>query len=159
MTLLYEPYHQAIHTPPSTPLRYLNSGTYMGPLGLVRAMVDEVLQDLGQCYQLPEAREHVDDQRWFTRYLLRHPELARLDTGGQLFHTLHDMDPQLFEVSEQGEVRSQITGTAPCIIHGNGNGCRLYKELVKGMIKQGWPAQTALTPAQVTAFFPRFCPG
>lgn len=131
MTLLYEPYHQAINTPLSTPLRYLNSGTYMGPLGLVRTMVDEVLQDLRQCYQLPEALEQVDDQRWFTRYLLRHPGLARLDTGGQLFHTLHDMGPQLFEISEQGEVRSQVTGTAPCIIHGNGNGCRLYKELVK----------------------------
>lgn len=65
----------------------------------------------------------VDDQRWFTRYSLRHPELVAVDAGGAIFHSLHAVaDGALGAVDATGVVWSQLTGTAPCFIHGNAGG-------------------------------------
>lgn len=120
--------------------RYLNSGTYMGRAADLLAMFDAVLDDLHEGYGVTGGDvAHVNDQRWFYRYLLAHPEKAALDTRGELFHTLHWTSLEDYEIvsAAEGLVKSRLTGTSPCLLHGNGDDGKevldaLAQELRKG---------------------------
>lgn len=82
-----------------------------------------------------------------------------LDTGARLFHTLHDLVADDFE-DEGGHLRSRVTGSLPCMLHGNGNGCRVYKQLVARSIRDhAWPPHTSLNDTGVARFFPKYCTG
>ena len=89
-------------------------------------MLQEVLEDIAMHHTLsPElTMADVDDQRWFTRYHLRHPNIAPIDNQGTIFHSLHAVDVGTLQVinSTSGQVRSALTNTEPCFIHGNAGG-------------------------------------
>ena len=167
MELVYGDYHAARATPAGSRLLYLNSGTFMGPVGRVRAMVGEVILDLtshyvGEGVGDQKALYSVDDQRWFARYMFRHPEEVYLDTNAVLFQTLHDTLVGDYGVPEglgwgDGVLVSGLTGSRPCLLHGNGNGCWVYKKLVAKLVAEGWPPRSNLTEAQVRGFFPKLC--
>ena len=108
------------------PLPFLNSGSFVGRAGAITCMLQEVLEDIAMHHTLsPElTMADVDDQRWFTRYHLRHPNIAPIDNQGTIFHSLHAVDVGTLQVinSTSGQVRSALTNTEPCFIHGNAGG-------------------------------------
>ena len=76
---------------------YLNSGTILGSAGHLWCVLDQVLGDLNASHaHLPLG--DVNDQRWFTRFWLRSPACAALDTRASLFQTLHGLSPDDFTV-------------------------------------------------------------
>lgn len=119
---------------------YLNSGTYMGRAGDIRAMLREIQLDVKMHHQFTGASKHrLDDQRWFHRHYLRNRDSVVLDVHGNLFHTLHDVKPSQLHVQGEGLVYSQVTQTAPCLLHGNGNGLTTFHEVSKRLVSSGWP--------------------
>merc|ERR1711865_758939 len=74
----------------------------------------------------------VNDQRWFWRYYLAHPEMIALDVEGRMFHTLHGVGfDQLLEVQgKPGTFFSNVTGTTPAVLHGNGMGKIALRQVV-----------------------------
>lgn len=80
----------------------------------------------------------LDDQRWFTRwYLASPPDSAVLDTQGLVFHTLYQLSLDDFEIGEKpGTLRSRVTSSFPCILHGNGGA---FREVFGRLEEQGWP--------------------
>ncbi|CAM9462541.1 unnamed protein product [Phaeothamnion confervicola] len=142
MRLLYPGHLTAANT-------YLNSGTYVGRASDVRRMLDEVAEDLH--------RNHaafggdilgVDDQRWFTRFFLRHAGTSRivLDTARALFLPMHAV-PQSDIVVVPGNAAALLqygpTGGSPCVLHGNGDGKVPLNALAEELEAAGWPPRTA----------------
>jgi len=80
-----------------------------------------------------------DDQRWFHRFRLGHPELVHLDTTAQFFHTLHDTDFTDFDIGGEQILTSRISKTAPMAIHGNGNGIETFHAMASRLADFGWP--------------------
>jgi hypothetical protein len=139
-------------------LPFLNAGCYMGKAWAVAAMLREVILDLetshlnGSAYSQEGRRAlaDVDDQRWFTRYFLRHRKksdvdvTAALDTKGVLFHSLHGLPRGVLVVddSHPGVVRSRHTGlqkvAVPCFLHGNAGGRNELKRTAATFQQSGW---------------------
>lgn len=115
--------------PLAVPLKYLNSGSYIGYAGAVR----DALLELS-----PEDED--DDQGLFTRYFLDHPEKVSLDYQASLFHTLFGVGAERFVLeSNPLGLRSKITGSHPCLVHGNGSGKYALLEIIKGLRERNWP--------------------
>jgi len=110
----------------STIFPFLNSGTWIGHAAAVKRMFKLMAEDIAMHYSVTGGDlVHLNDQRWFTRYHLMHPEEVALDAKGELFHTLHWTQPSQFRamgsVGAQGTVHSSISNTTPCVLHGNGD--------------------------------------
>ena len=82
--------------------------------------------------------------RWFWRYFLMHPEDIILDVEGKIFHTLHGVKPDqiVAAVGQPGTFFSNITKTAPCILHGNGMGKFTLKKVIDSLEAEGWLTPT-----------------
>lgn len=95
--------------PPSDSLwRYLNSGSYMGPIAR--------LLDLFKEY--PPVFE-MDDQLYFTKILLNQQSPIMLDTNCSLFQTTAFCYNNEYG-AEGARLVNNLTGTMPVVIHGNG---------------------------------------
>lgn len=117
--------------PPSqTPFRYLNSGGYMGHAGALLEALDDLSPGEGD-----------DDQRLFTDYFLKHPDRVGLDHEATIFQTLYEVEPADFDWSRNGSLRlrSRLTGSEPCVLHGNGPGWETFVTLIEGLRVLGWP--------------------
>jgi hypothetical protein len=116
--------------PLSTPFRYLNSGGYMGYVGCIRSVLEGAL---------PEDSD--SDQRFFTRYFLEHRDIVALDHESAIFQTLYQVDPADLTVwdGDPVRVRGKLTGTQPCVLHGNGDGRHALAALVAQLQRFGWP--------------------
>ena len=82
LQLLYDPVVNPVVDPNSNitssgsgPLRFLNSGSFVGWVGALRQVLPRLDQDMPL----------EDDQRIFTKYMLEHPGDICLDTQGLLF--------------------------------------------------------------------------
>ncbi|CAM9228621.1 unnamed protein product [Phaeothamnion confervicola] len=142
LRLLYPPHLVAAKA-------FLNSGTYVGRASDVRRMLDEIAEDL--------RRHHaafggdvlgVDDQRWFTRFFLRHANTSHvvLDTARALFLPLHSVPPSDLVIvpGDPALFRYGPTGGSPCVLHGNGNGRDVVFEKTEELMKvAGWPPPDA----------------
>jgi hypothetical protein len=127
-------------------LPYLNSGVYMGDVEAVRLMLREVLVDMRTQFGLhdSDSMSKVDDQRLLMRWFLRqNNEIAKIDSSGYLFHTLHGFSSSDFVYSSEllgrGVVWSKVTQTSPLVLHGNGNGCVALLELAGHLKQLDWP--------------------
>ncbi|CAN0062829.1 unnamed protein product [Phaeothamnion confervicola] len=128
---------------------FLNSGTYAGRASDVRWMLDEVVEDLRRNHA-PYGGDILlaPDQRWFTRFFLRHADSSRvvLDAGRTLFLTLHALPPGdlTFVPGDPALLRFGPTGGSPCILHGNGDqGKDTLDVLTEGLKAAGWPPESA----------------
>lgn len=124
------------------PFRFLNSGTYMGSAQSIREMLAEIALDISEHHSIFGASKHrLDDQRWFSRHYLRNKGKLTLDTGGVMFHTLHDVAPELLVLDEKqaGAIWSKYSKTSPSVIHGNGNGIGTFHDVSKRLVEAGWP--------------------
>jgi len=99
---------------PLSPYRYLNAGGYIGYAGALREAIQE----------LSPRDDDRSDQRHYTRYFLDHPDKVSLDYRATIFQTLFDVAPDdvAFDATEPTRVINRLTGTRPCILHGNGRG-------------------------------------
>jgi hypothetical protein len=113
-----------------SPFAFLNSGTYMGYVGALRRAIRELR---------PEATD--GDQRLLTRYFLGHPDRVSLDYGAHLFHTLMMLGSEDFVVDPgpTPRVTSRITGSSPCVLHGQGYGRGTLAALLEKLRASGWP--------------------
>ena len=124
----------------AAPFHFLNSGIYVGRARDVRRMLDAITADIAAHHVAFGADPYrFDDQRWFHRFQLGHPDLVHLDTTAQFFHTLHDTNFNDFDIGSRGILMSRISNTAPMAIHGNGNGIDTFHAITKRLAKLGWP--------------------
>lgn len=134
----------------SHPLPFLNSGAFFGNITSIQRMLQEVVLDAQENFG--GNVESADDQRLITRWWLKNPELASVDSNGLIFISLHEKkadddrnaasSPSALAVLEgqPGVVWSARTGTAPLIVHGNGNGCLRFFRLVADLeSRHQWP--------------------
>ncbi|CAM9462470.1 unnamed protein product [Phaeothamnion confervicola] len=134
---------------------FLNSGTYAGRASDLRLMLDEVILDLRRNHEAfgRDVRDAFD-QRWFTRFFLRHADSSRvvLDTSRILFLTLHALPPGDLSLvpGDPALLRFEPTGGSPCILHGNGReGKGRLDVLTEGLRAASWPPEGA-APTAVT---------
>jgi hypothetical protein len=86
----------------------------------------------------------ASSQRWWTRYALTHPEHIAIDSKGEIFHTLHWVNSSDFTVPDgmdgsEGVLDSAVSGTQPCVLHGNGDdGKVVLQEVVERLQAAGW---------------------
>ena len=81
-----------------------------------------------------------------------HPEVIVLDIQGKIFHTLHGVKPdQLSVVDDQpGTFFSNVTKSAPCILHGNGMGKFTLRKVIDTLEAQSWLSPTNRTRVYVS---------
>ena len=86
-------------------------------------------------------------KRWFWRYFLLHPDDIILDVKGEIFHTLHGVKPEALipDTGTEGVFWSNLTKTAPCILHGNGMGKPTLRKVVDQLELDGWISYTNRT--------------
>eukprot|EP00937_MAST-01D_sp_MAST-1D-sp2_P007512 g7512.t1 len=133
--------HPPRHAHAGQPFHYLNSGTYMGRADHVKRMFRHLADDLRDHYSWGGADyRQVNDQRWFMRYWFLHHRDVVLDVHGELFHTLHQVDPAQFSMREPlGTLWSNTTNNRPCVLHGNGkDGKSTIALLAKRFQDAGW---------------------
>ncbi len=113
--------HLAPYFPPSpTKFKYLNSGSYIGYAGFIQ----QIYEDLSP---IPD---DIDDQGLLSVYFLHHPEKLTLDYRCNLFLPLYQVKKkELFLDANKKIVKSLITSTEPCLIHGNGPAKVLYQHI------------------------------
>lgn len=98
----------AVYPPCQTSYRYLNGGGFFGSIELALEGLRDPCPD----------RFNNDQGSWTTAYLSgRHP--ITIDSHCRLFQTLFMTKLEDFEFQGKYLVNKE-TGTAPCIIHGNG---------------------------------------
>ncbi len=104
--------------PPSpTRFRYLNTGTYIGYVGYLRQLFENIS---------PISPSECDQAQMITYYLAGHQDEIYLDYHCELFFPLYGLKRKHVRVSGK-KVHSVLTGSTPCVIHGNGNSASLYR--------------------------------
>jgi hypothetical protein len=136
-----------------SPLPFLNSGVFVGKAAVVRAMLRDVTEDLASNFGVAAGSPaffQADDQRLYSRWFLQHTHLARVDSAGLLFHSLHGFDAESFAVLPVGAagafVWSHATRTSPLVIHGNGNGCSALLSITGQLEQVDWPPLRLMGP-------------
>lgn len=107
-----DPQLASFYPPSPTPYRFVNSGTYMGYVKEMKKILKRMPHPI--C-------PYENDQRCFTLDFLAHPEDYFLDRHSQFAQTLWGEQREGFFLDPVAmKCTNQITGRAPCIIHGNG---------------------------------------
>ena len=76
----------------------------------------------------------ADDQRWLTRAVLRDPTRVMVDARGELFVALHSLRTHDVWAQRDGVVmRMGGLQQRPVLIHGNGHGKGLWRNLARKM--------------------------
>lgn len=134
-----------IAPPAATRFRFLNSGTYIGRVSAVRSMLRSIVADIDRNHGTLD-RYRLDDQRWFNRFWLAHPDRVLLDSQCHYFQTLHDVDVEAVYFDEESTLVSAAVAppSTPCAIHGNGNGIATFHNLTAQLAARGWPDDSPL---------------
>lgn len=106
--------------------KYLNSGTFMGYAGFLKTMLNEIPID-----------EVKDDQSQLMLYYVEHMDRIKLDTNCELFFPLAKVTPDEFRIDKIDKtVECLLTGTKPCIIHGNSlKGKAIYQAIYRAFFE------------------------
>jgi len=97
------------------PMKYLNSGFYIGPAGDISDMLTWVLNDFDETIL-----EHptFTDQRLFARYWLANPSKVTLDYTSELSATTTRLSSEFFNV-DGGNIINHVFGRVQCFLHNN----------------------------------------
>jgi hypothetical protein len=110
-----------------TPYRYINSGSFIGYVGYMQQLLDD----------LAPITRNASDQGQFTKHYLRNSHKYRLDYYQQLFWALQGTPQTEMEIDHKNHrVRSRLTGSYPCVIHGNGGGRVLYQHVYDTLFQE-----------------------
>jgi hypothetical protein len=107
-----------------TKFRFLNAGTVMAYAGYLKAMLARM-----------KPKKSLGEQLQVSRYYIHHQNEIALDYQARLFLSLHHLLPQEIAVDfEKKQVHCLLTGTTPCIIHGNSrDGKKYYQQLYEAL--------------------------
>lgn len=97
--------HYAIR---NTEFPYLNSGLFIGRVNALRTCMEGYIYD-----------DRHDDQLFWTRKFIAHPDLIELDYDNKLFLNTVDFDMSKFEWNRQTN-RASYDGRNPLFVHVNG---------------------------------------
>lgn len=108
-----DPWKESYFPRTESPWRFLNSGAILGEAQALLALFDE---------HQSRIRDDTDDQRWWTDCYFCDQVLTRrrrilLDTGCEALISAYD---SLEDLELGAEIRNKLTGSRPCVIHGNG---------------------------------------
>mmetsp|Transcript_146350 Transcript_146350/g.469508 ORF Transcript_146350/g.469508 Transcript_146350/m.469508 type:complete len:413 (-) Transcript_146350:48-1286(-) len=119
-------YWATCSVPPA--VKFLNSGVIVGPIKDLSDMMEWTLRNY--------ARFSVwGDQSVFSQYWLDNPDKVTLDYTGELVLSLSDMSHDILKISgrDSSKITNQAFGHLQCLIHGNGRGRYLLRELVRNV--------------------------
>jgi len=102
---------EAEYPPAPTRYRFLNSGGIMAETEALLAMMER----LGA----PRIPPRSCDQWWWARHYVSGAAQIRLDHECRIFQCLHSADGDVTMAGR--EPRNLVTGSRPCILHGNGH--------------------------------------
>ena len=120
----------------ATKYRFLNSGGFIG-------RIDHLLKTLREWHGLDSADSGLDQQWWAHLYLSRAAKI-KLDHNCEIFQCLFMCENDL-EVGPSG-LRNRITGSSPCIVHGNGGaGFGPFADFILGRKRRPWMRLAART--------------
>lgn len=106
-----------LHPETDSPWRYLNGGGVCGPIKLMI----EYYERYGLCNVGSINGQQYLQERFFQAVKDGFP--VKLDTECEIFQTLAFADESEFQWGENGErqaLMNMVTGTIPCVLHGNG---------------------------------------
>lgn len=115
--------------------RYLNSGGYIGYVSFIKLMIAEIIDNR---YSIPFTRYRrlQSDQFHCHRYFVQNQRQILLDTKTEIFLTLSDVEKKELIISpKERTVYIRETDSKPMIVHGNGPGKFLYKEIAEKFFK------------------------
>ena len=110
----------ADYPPHDTPFRFLNSGGYIARAGHLREMLKSL-----------NVSAHDDDQRVFTNIYLEKPGSIKLDHECQIFQSLLEPGDRLRWAPKPLRLQNVLTGTRPCVLHGNGGSENKLNQLAR----------------------------
>lgn len=111
--------------------RFLNSGSYIGYVGTLKAMFKE----------MSPIDAFENDQSLLMSHYFEHPGRYCFDSKCKLFMPLAGVIKEELEIDVQNrKVICKETHSSPCIIHGNGGSFPLYEEIYGELYKKEVPA-------------------
>src|SRR5262249_1013119 len=109
--------------------RFLNAGGIIGRIDYVLRLTEE----LGAL----NAGDRGSDQAWWARAYVKHSDRFSLDHHCEIFQCLHSAKADV--VLRGGHPVNRVTGSAPCVIHGNGRVVfKPYANRVLGRVTLPW---------------------
>ena len=126
-----------------TPYRFLNAGGFMGRAQSLIDLFDP----------LPIEADTRSDQTIFSRYYARNPDLLDLDRHQEIFACnggRAGLEASDYTVLPDSEIRNEVTGTHPCIVHIPGIARAGLGEITSALGFEG-PSETAPTHDEIPA--------
>ena len=118
--------------------RYVNAGGVIGYAGPLRKMLEEMPMNKPCQDFTGGAHEDFYDQRCLTNYFLRHQNEVGLDYRQEIFSTLQLIyDKKYLTVLTDGRVINHLGKGQIRVLHGNGTGRNLFKDLV-AKVEESW---------------------
>lgn len=112
--------------------RYVNSGTYISPAGLLYEALDDILENYTTILGAEIDYNGVfgrNDQWLLTKYFLANGHKAIRDTTCTLFQTLNQVNADELTIEDDRVVNNTFE-TKPTVLHGNGAGKVVLDELI-----------------------------
>jgi len=102
--------------------KYLNSGMIVGKTASVLKLLEAMdVESVPDDYWDKDHMVHFNDQAFYLDWFLKQPVPMKLDYDQKISTTLHAVDMDEIDFSEDG-IMVKETNTFPCTIHGNGSG-------------------------------------
>lgn len=102
--------------------RYLNSGMIVGKTQSVLKLLEAMdVESVPDDYWDTDHMVHFNDQAFYLDWFLKQPVPMKLDYDQKISTTLHAVEMDEIEFSEDG-IMVKETNAFPCVIHGNGSG-------------------------------------
>jgi len=121
-----------------TPFRFLNSGGFLGSVGLLR----EILK-------FGDISDAEDDQLFYTRAFLSQRYNIQLDTQCNVFQTFNGAQRYIRLAGDR--VYNAVTGTYPLVLHGNGSDKNFFNRVCDHVMSVG-PDSMFEVPSVLVAF-------
>ena len=114
-----------------TPYRYLNSGTWIGPAGQAKDMLNDVMVEAGSDFR------NANDQKLVADMYIAGKHGIELDFYNKIFQSMHmTLDRPLPRCNpvedvkmQDGRWRNTLTGNSPAVVHFNGGGKTVHLKM------------------------------
>ncbi len=121
----YPPHLIARYPPMQNPFRYINTGSYIGYVDVLKAWLND----------LPPINPNASDQLQVSTHYLDGHVFFNLDYYCELFLPLYLVQDQEIVIDVENKiVHCLTTNSQPCVIHANGNSFRIWEIIYQKLI-------------------------